>query len=122
MDQYKDDHVSLLRTPRKWYNRFAWIFILLVIGYLVAELAFDWSWHTLSNGVLERVSVLMTIIVGLFFIVSHLFRTHINRSNNKIRAEVRKEATEELINELLKAQNEGKTLRQFAEQIKNTEG
>ncbi len=64
----------------------------------------------------------MTIIVGSFFIVSHLWITQINRSDNKIRDEGKKEATRELINALLEAQNKGMTLREFAEQIENIEG
>lgn len=122
MAQHKDNHVSLLRTPRKWYNRFAWIFIILIIGYLVAEIRFGWRLDNLMDGILGRVSDLMTIIVGSFFIVSHLWITQANRSDNKIRDEGKKEAAKELINALLEAQNKGMTLREFAEQIENIEG
>ena len=72
MDQQENEYVSLVMIPRKWFKIFVWIFSVLVIVNLGVEIFFSWNWDILGNTTLTRTSVLMTLIVGFFFIISHI--------------------------------------------------
>ncbi len=73
MDQQENEYVSLVMIPRKWFKIFVWIFSVLVIVNLGVEIFFSWNWDILGNTTLTRTSVLMTLIVGFFFIISHIW-------------------------------------------------
>ena len=72
MNRSENDYVSLVRIPRKWFHLFVWTFSILVILNVSAELLLGWAWETLGETILTRMSVLMTLIVGWFFILSHV--------------------------------------------------
>ena len=46
--------------------------MILVIGYAIIEIGLKVIWESLSNGLLERVSVLMTLVIGFFFIMAYI--------------------------------------------------
>ncbi len=73
MNRSESDYVSLVRIPRKWFRLFVWIFSSLVILNVSAELLLGWTWEALGETILTRMAVLMTIIVGWFFILSHVW-------------------------------------------------
>ena len=89
-DTYSDDndYVSLVRIPRKWYSVFAWTFSVLVIGHTIADVGFGWGWKALGDTPASRMAMLMTFIVGWFFISSHLLEEimlgYAKRFKNKI--------------------------------------
>ncbi len=72
-NQDNNDYVSLVRIPRKWFHVFVGIFLTLVIANTLLELLTNWEWKLLGDTILIRMSVLMTLIVGWFFIVSHIW-------------------------------------------------
>ena len=65
------DYVSLVRVSSKWFYIFVLSFSIITILNLLIELLTDWAWKELGNTLLTRMSVLMTLIVGWFFILSH---------------------------------------------------
>ena len=73
MSYNEDDFVSLVRIPRKWFNLFVCIFLTLVITNTLLELLTDWKLELLGDTILTRNAVLMTLIVGWFFIFSHIW-------------------------------------------------
>ncbi len=71
---YNEDHfVSLVRIPRKWFNLFVGVFLTLNIANTLFELLTDWKLELLGDTILTRMAVLMTLIVGWFFIFSHIW-------------------------------------------------
>ena len=68
-----NDYVSLVRIPRKWFNVFVWTFSSLVIANVLIEFCTGWAWEHLGETVLTRTAVLMTLIVGWFFILAHIW-------------------------------------------------
>ena len=72
-NQENNDYVSLVRIPRRWFQVFVWIFLTLIITNTLLELLTSWEWKLLGDTILIRMSVLMTLIVGWFFIISHIW-------------------------------------------------
>ncbi len=68
--QTENDYVSLVRIPRKWFNLFVWSFSTVIVVNTLVELLTDWSWKGLGETTSTRTAVLMTLIVGWFFILS----------------------------------------------------
>ena len=130
----ENDHVSLVRIPRKWFNIFVWTFSSLVILNLLAELIFGWTWKALGETILTRMAVLMTLIVGWFFILSHIvevimlgyakqFRDKVyaqgkQEGKEEGREEGREEVRKEIVKELQEAQKKGIPLEQVLETYK----
>ena len=118
----ENDHVSLVRIPRKWFNVFVWTFSSLVILNLLAELVFGWTWKALGDTALTRMAVLMTLIVGWFFILSHIVEVimlgYAKQFKDKIHAQGREEGREEVVKELQEAQRKGIPLEQVLETYK----
>ena len=134
----ENDHVSLVRIPRKWFNIFVWTFSSLIILNLLAELMFGWSWKDLGETILTRMAVLMTLIVGWFFILSHIveaimlgyakqFRDKVyaqgkqegrEQGREEGREQGREEVREEIVKELQEAQRKGIPLEQVLETYK----
>ena len=120
MNENENEHVSLVRIPRNWYYVFVWTFPTLIIANVFVELFFDWDWKNLLGGTaLERMAILMTLIVGWFFIVSHVWEGIMlgfaKVFKDKIRAEGAAKEREELYKELQKGEKEGKTWKDVLE-------
>ncbi len=121
MNQNENDYVSLVRIPRKWFNVFVWTFSSLVIANVLIELCTSWAWKHLGETVLTRTAVLMTLIVGWFFILAHILEVimlgYAKLFKDKIlaqgRAEGKAEGKAEVYRELLRAQREGITLEEL---------
>lgn len=125
MNQNENDYVSLVRIPRKWFNVFVWTFSSLVIANVLIEFCTGWAWKLLGETVLTRTAVLMTLIVGWFFILAHiwefimlgyakLFKDKIlaqGRAEGK--AEGKAEGRAEVYRELQQAQRKGITLEEL---------
>lgn len=119
-----NDYVSLVRIPRKWFNLFVWTFAILTIAHTGAELLTSWTWDALGETTLTRTSVLMTLIVGWFFIISHiveiimlgyakLFKEKVLQEGiEKGREEGIEKGREEVYKALVRAHKEGKTLEE----------
>ena len=73
MSNNEDDFVSLVRIPRKWFNLFVGTFLTLIITNTLLELLTDWKLELLGDTILTRNAALMTLIVGWFFIISHIW-------------------------------------------------
>ena len=99
MNQNENDYVSLVRIPRKWFNIFVWTFSGLIIANTLAELLTDWAWQGLGETTLARMAVLMTLIVGWFFILSHIWEVimlgYAKLFRDRIRAEGKAEGRAE---------------------------
>lgn len=125
MNQNENDYVSLVRIPRKWFNVFVWIFSSLVIANVLIEFFTGWAWKHLGETLSTRTAVLMTLIVGWFFIFAHiwefimlgyakLFRDKIlaqGRAEGK--AEGKAEGRAEVYRELQEAIRKGITLEEL---------
>ena len=116
MNQNENDYVSLVRIPRKWFNVFVWTFSSLVIANVLIEFFTDWAWQHLGETVLTRTAVLMTLIVGWFFILAHIWEVimlgYAKLFKDKILAEGKAEGRAEVYRELLQAQEKGITLEE----------
>ena len=120
MNQNGNDYVSLVRIPRKWFNVFVWIFSSLVIANVLIEFFTGWAWKDLGETVLTRTAVLMTLIVGWFFILAHIWEVimlgYAKLFKDKIlaqgRAEGKAEGRAEVYRELQEAQEKGITLEE----------
>ena len=120
MNQNGNDHVSLVRIPRKWFNVFVWTFSSLVIANVLIEFCTGWAWKHLGETLLTRNAVLMTLIVGWFFILAHIVEVimlgYAKLFKDKIlaqgRAEGKAEGRAEVYRELQQAQKEGITLEE----------
>lgn len=117
MTENENGYVSLVRIPRKWFIIFVWTFPILIVANTLVDIVFDWTWKmTLGETLLTRMAVLMTLIVGWFFIVSHAWEGIMlgaaKMFKDKIRAEEREAVYKELYEELAQAAKEGKTLEQ----------
>ena len=116
MNQNENDYVSLVRIPRKWFNLFVWAFSILIIANALVEFFFDWDWKNLLGGTaLERMAVLMTLIVGWFFILSHILEAIMLGYAKLFKDRIRAEEREEVYKELEQAVKEGKTLEEVLE-------
>lgn len=69
----QDDYVSLVRIPRKWFNLFVWSFSVVIIVNTLVELLTDYAWTALGATIPTRTAVLMTLTVGWFFVLSHIW-------------------------------------------------
>ena len=67
-----DDYVSLVRIPRKWFYVFVWTFCVLTIGHTIFDVFFGLGWVALGETPLLRMSILMGLIVGWFFMLSQI--------------------------------------------------
>ena len=117
MNQNENDYVSLVRIPRKWFNVFVWTFSSLVIANVLIEIFTGWAWKNLGETVLTRTAVLMTLIVGGFFILAHIWEAimlgYAKLFKDKILAQGRAEGRAEVYRELQQAQKEGITLEEL---------
>ena len=116
MNQNENDYVSLVRIPRKWFNIFVWTFSSLVIVNVLIEFCTSWAWKHLGETVLTRTAVLMTLIVGWFFILAHIWEVimlgYAKLFKDKILAQGRAEGKAEVYRELLQAKKKGITLEE----------
>ena len=116
MNQNENDYVSLVRIPRKWFNVFVWTFSSLVIANVLIEFFTGWAWKHLGETVLTRTAVLMTLIVGWFFILAHIWEAimlgYAKLFKDKILAQGRAEGKAEVYRELQQAQRDGITLEE----------
>ena len=74
-NQDNNDYVSLVRIPRRWFHVFVGIFITLITTNTLFELLTSWEWKLLGDTILIRMSVLMTLIAGWFFTISHIWES-----------------------------------------------
>ena len=117
MNQNGNDYVSLVRIPRKWFNVFVWTFSTLVIANVLIEFCTGWAWKLLGETVLTRTAVLMTLIVGWFFILAHIWEFimlgYAKLFKDKILAQGKAEGRAEVYRELQEAQRKGITLEEL---------
>ena len=103
----------MVRIPRKWFYVFVWTFSGLLILNLFTELAFGWKWQVFGETLPTRMAALMTLIVGWFFIISHVLEGimlgYAKLFRDRVYAEGKAEGRRELFNELLEAQRNGET-------------
>lgn len=116
MNQNGNDYVSLVRIPRKWFNVFVWTFSSLVIANVLIEFFTGWAWKNLGETVLTRTAVLMTLVVGWFFILAHISEAimlgYAKLFKDKLLAQGRAEGRAEVYRELQQARSEGITLEE----------
>jgi hypothetical protein len=86
----------------------------------LAELLSDWVWKDLGETALARMAVLMTLIVGWFFILSHVWEGIMLGYAKLFKDRIRAKEREEIYKELEQADKEGKTLKEVLE-ARNTE-
>ena len=119
MNESNNDYVSLVRIPRKWFYVFVWTFSVLVIGHTLADVFFGWRLESLGETVFTRMAVLMTVIVGLFFIFSHIVEVimlgHAKLFREQVYAEGKAEGKKETLNAFREAQQKGIPLEKVLE-------
>lgn len=128
MDENENEYVSLVRIPRKWFFVFVWTFPILIIGNTLTELFTDWAWKELGETALTRMAVLMTLTVGWFFILSHIWEGimlgYAKQFRDKIRAEGKAEGKAEgraeVLRALKEAQRKGTPLEQLLDKLQNS--
>ena len=117
MNENENDYVSLVRIPRNWFNVFVWTFSSLVIANVLIELFTGWAWKNLGETLLTRTAVLMTLIVGGFFILAHISEAimlgYAKLFRDKLLAQGRAEGKAEVYRELQQAQRDGITLEEL---------
>ena len=118
MNENENDYVSLVRIPRKWFNIFVWTFSTLIIANTLAELLIGWAWKELGETILTRMAVLMTLLVGWFFILSHIWESMMLGYAKLFKERIRAAAREEVYKELEQAEKEGQTLGEVLESHK----
>lgn len=100
----ENDYVSLVRIPRKWFHLFVWSFSTITVVNTLVELLTDWAWEELGTISLTRMSVLMTLTVGWFFILSHVWEVimlgYAKIFKEKVYAEGKAEAYREISHKL----------------------
>ena len=69
----KNEYVSLVMIPSKWFYLFVWIFSTIIVLYTLVELLTNRTWTGLGETAYTRMAVLMTLIVGWFFILTHIW-------------------------------------------------
>ena len=115
-NENENEYVSLVRISHRWFNLFVWTFSIIIIAYALIEFFFEWEWiNSLGGTAFERMAVLMTLIVGWFFILSHTLEAIMLGYAKMFRDRIRAEAAEEVYRELQQAVKEGKTLEEFLE-------
>ena len=115
MDEKENEYVSLVRIPRKWFFVFVWTFPSLIIANTLAEFFLGWTLKDLGETALERMAVLMTLIVGWFFILSHISEAIMLGYAKVFKDRIRAKEREELYKKLKQAEREGKTLTEALE-------
>jgi len=133
----KDDYVSLVRIPRNWFHIFVLIFSTSIIVNTICEFLYGWAWEELGETTLTRNAVLMTLIVGWFFITAHLwgvimlgyaklFKEKVfneGKAEGKAEAEAEAEVKiEELIKEFEEAERNGMSIKEAVAQYKLKNG
>jgi len=73
MANSNNEYVSLVMIPRKWFNTFTYIFSCIIVLNTIIEFNTNWYWRSLGDTLLTRTSVLMSLIVGWFFILSNIW-------------------------------------------------
>ena len=67
------DNVAVPFFPRKWLNKFTWIYVSIIIGYFIVRYFVNKystkGWVPLSNIELGDISILITLIFGFTFVV-----------------------------------------------------
>lgn len=116
----KNEYVSLVRIPRQWFFVFVWSFSILLVVHTAIDLFFDFAWNVaLGDTLFIRMSVLMTLIVGWFFIVSHIWEAlmlgYAKAFKDKVRAEGKAEGKTELLDALETDLEAGLTLEEALE-------
>lgn len=112
MNENENDYVSLVRIPRKWFNVFIWTFSTVIIANTLVEFFIGWAWKDLGETTSTRMAVLMTLIVGWFFILSHIVEVIMLGYAKLFKERLRAEGRAEVYEELERAYKEGKTLEQ----------
>ena len=92
MNKSEDKHGSVPRIRLTYHPRFARTFIILtfvyILGYTIYSLSFKKvtfiSFMSFNSGLPQHVSVLMTLIIGFFFIITYTLDTIEARQVSKI--------------------------------------
>ena len=126
MNENDKDYVSLVRIPRKWFFVFVFVFSGLIIANTLSELVFGWAWKILGETALARMAVLMTLIVGWFFILSHIVEAimlgYAQLFKNRILAEGEAKGEAKVIHALQEARKKGITFEKALETYKTKNG
>ena len=111
MNENENEYVSLVRIPRKWFYVFVWAFSTLVIANTLVDIFTDWTWkNALGETLFTRMAVLMTLIVGWFFILSHIWEGIMLGAAKLFKDQIRAKVIEEIYRLLEQARKDGKTL------------
>ena len=123
MDQNDNEYVSLVRIPRKWFYVFVWTFSILIIANTLVDISTDWTWqNALGETLFTRMAVLMTLIVGWFFILSHIWEAIMLGYAKAFKDKILAQGEAKVINALQEAQKKGIPLEQALETYKSKNG
>ena len=91
---------------------FVFVFSALIVTQVVFEIFFDWDWKKLlGETALERMAVLMTLIVGWFFIVSHISEVIMLGLAKLYKEKIYANAENKVYEKLEREEKKGKTLK-----------
>ena len=115
----ENEYVSLVRIPREWFYVFVWTFSILIIANTSVDIFTDWTWqNVLGETLFTRMAVLMTLIVGWFFILSHIWEGTKALGYALLKSRFLAEGAAQLYQKLVKAEKDGKSFKEALEEHK----
>ena len=117
--QDKNDDVSILQIPRRWFNFFSIVFIAAILAFTIFDPLFKVKVFQdfLDSRWLHRGSVLMTLIIGYIFVVARSLHRFTLKDSNRRYEEGRK-VEREIIIKWLEHQAQSRLRDELLEKLK----
>ena len=119
----QSEYVSLVRIRKNWFYVFIVTFSTLIIISTILDLTFHWYIKDLGDTILTRTAVLMTLIIGWFFIISNIWECIMygwaKVYKDKIIEEAKDEAKDEVLSALENAINKGISVETIIAELRN---
>lgn len=119
----QSEYVSLVRIRKKWFYAFIVTFSTLIIISTILDLVFHWHIIGLGDTIYTRTAVLMTLIIGWFFIISNIWEGIMygwaKVYKDKIIKEAKDEAKDEVLSALENAINKGISVETILTELRN---
>ena len=115
----QNEYVSLVRIRKNWFYVFIVTFSTLIIISTILDLTFDWYIKELGDTILTRTAVLMTLIIGWFFIISNISEGIMYGWAKAYKDKIIEEAKDEVLSEVENAINKGISVETIIAELRN---
>ncbi len=115
----QSEYVSLVRIRKNWFYVFIVTFSTLIIISTILDLTLDWYIKDLGDTILTRTAVLMTLIIGWFFIISNIWEGIMYGWAKIYKDKIREEAKDEVLSVLENAISEGIPVETILTELRN---